>query len=344
MKFWYDIKAAAPGCDTARVAILDEIGVWGVSAQRFIADLKAIEAPKVVLEINSPGGSVIDALAMFTALRASGKHITVKVLGIAASAASYLMLAGDHVVMPANTFAMLHNPLAGAYGHAEDLRDMADLLDKIGATLQATYAKRTGMSDEEVAALLSKDTWLTAQECLDLGLCDEVIDELKVSASFDVENLPENIRAAMAVASVEESAGKDAATEPVDKTAAPLAARFGAVQVRAMVEAAGLSTHAAAFALDASLLSAEAVQAAIANATEVLALCAMAGHADRAAGFIAARTTVDDVRTALIEALAARDEHITTTPKGKESAATPAKPAAVSTSTVWASRRQQTTV
>lgn len=340
MKSWYDIKAAASGSDTARVAILDEIGVCGVSAQRFIADLKAIEAPKVVLEINSPGGSVIDALAMFTALRSSGKHITVKVLGIAASAASYLMLAGDHVVMPANTFAMLHNPLAGACGHAEDLRDMADLLDKIGAALQATYAKRTGLSDEEVAVLLSKDTWLTAQECLDLGLCDEVVDELKVSASFDVENLPENIRAAMAMASVEEPAAEDAATDPVT---AP-AARFGAVQVQAMVDAAGLSAHAAAFALDASLVSAEVVQAAIADATEVLALCAMAGHSDRAAGFIAARTKVDDVRTALIELHAADDVHITTTPKGKESAAQPAKPAAVSTSTVWASRRQQTTV
>ena len=271
------------------------------------------------------------------------------VLGVAASSASYLMLAGDHVVMPANTFAMLHNPLAGAYGHAEDLRDMADLLDKIGASLQATCAKRTRLSDEDVAAMLSKDTWLTAKECLDLGLCDEVVDELKVSASFDVENLPDNIRAAMAQAPAVEETTTETATETVlvvePKPAADApSARFSAVQVQAMVDAAGLSAHAAAFALDASLVSAEAVQAAIADAIEVLVLCAMAGHSDRAAGFIAARTKVDDVRTALIEAHAARDENITSTPKGKESAAKPAKPAAVSTSTVWASRRQQTTV
>lgn len=341
MKSWFTIKAAIQGSDSAEISIHDEIGVWGVSALEFIAQLKTIESPKLALSINSPGGSVIDALAIFNALRASGKSITVKVLGIAASAASYLMLAGDHVQMPANTFAMLHSPLAGAYGHADELREVADVLDKIGATLQATYVKRTGKSEEEIAALLAKDSWLTAQECLELGLCDEVLPELKVSASFDLENLPENIKAALAAPAAEN--GPAVQQKPTQAAACDTPTHTE--QVQALALAAGLADFADVFALDASLGTIEAVHAALNDAREVRSLCAVAKQPDAASKFIRERTPLAQVRQPLIDALAAADVHIDTTPTTKETAATPAKkPGAVSVRNLWASRREQTTV
>lgn len=314
MKSWFTIKAVASGTDTADISIHDEIGVWGVSARQFIDQFKAIDAPKVVLSLNSPGGSVMDALAIFTTLRASGKHVTVKVIGIAASAASYLMLAGDHVTMPANTFAMLHNPLAGAYGHADDLRDMAEVLDKLGASLRATYVKRTGKSDDEIAALLSKDTWLTAQECLDLGLCDEVTPELKIVAGYDVENLPTHIQALF----------KPPAA-PIDPPAVPSVSRLSTAQIQSALADAQLADYTEGFALDAALTTVEALHAAIADASEIVALCAICQRPNDAAGFIQARKPLADVRAALIEARAAKDQHIDTTRREVSASSPPIK-------------------
>ncbi len=109
MKDWYKIIAKADG-QPAQISVFDEIGAWGVTAKMFIADLKALGAVKKIdMDINSPGGSVFDALAMYNALRATGAEITVKVLGVAASAASLLAMAGDKIVMPENAFMMVHN-------------------------------------------------------------------------------------------------------------------------------------------------------------------------------------------------------------------------------------------
>ena len=92
------------------------------------------------MEINSPGGDVFAGLAIYNALKGSGKEIVVKVMGVAASAASLIAMAGDKIVMPKNTFLMVHNPWSVAMGNAEELRQTADTLDKIGESLKATYA------------------------------------------------------------------------------------------------------------------------------------------------------------------------------------------------------------
>lgn len=201
MKNWYSIqaKAGAP----AEISIYDEIGLWGVTAKQFIADLKALDATTVKLFINSPGGSVFDALAMYNALRQHPASVEVTVMGIAASAASLVAMAGDKIVMPENSFLMIHNPLAGAYGNAAELRDMADVLDKIGASLVATYVTRTGLQEDEVKALLATDTYLSAEEAVAKGFADELQPALKVAACYDIERLPVNIRAVFAAATKE---------------------------------------------------------------------------------------------------------------------------------------------
>lgn len=193
MRNWYSIKALAS--DAAEIAIYDEIGMWGITAKDFIADLKKIDATKLNLSINSPGGSVFDGFAIFNALKASGKDITVTVVGIAASMASVIAMAGKKIKMPKNAMMMVHNAISGVYGDAENMREVADVLDKIDNSIVATYVARTGKSEEEVRALMADDTYMTAEEAVSIGFADELIDEMKVTACFELERLPENVKA-----------------------------------------------------------------------------------------------------------------------------------------------------
>lgn len=184
------------------LSIFDEIGFWGVQAKDFIRDLRAVKSKVLNVEINSPGGDVFAGLAIYNALKSSGKEIVVRVMGVAASAASLIAMAGDKIIMPKNTFMMIHNPWSFATGNADALRETADTLEKIGFSLRATYARRTKMSEEDLEPLLAKDTWMTAEEALGLGFATEVVDEVTAQAKFDVAraDLPQAVAALFAVA------------------------------------------------------------------------------------------------------------------------------------------------
>ena len=115
MASWYAIRARGTG---AEVAIYDEIGAYGVSAKGFLAELGALpEGTPVDLRLNSPGGSVFDAVAIHNALKRHEGTVTVWIDGIAASAASYIAMAGDEIVMPENAFLMIHDPGRPRDGH-----------------------------------------------------------------------------------------------------------------------------------------------------------------------------------------------------------------------------------
>ena len=120
MASWYAICARGTG---AEVAIYDEIGAYGVSAKGFLAELGALpEGTPVDLRLNSPGGSVFDAVAIHNAIKRHEGTVTVWIDGIAASAASYIAMAGDEIVMPENAFLMIHDPAGLVMGTAEDMR------------------------------------------------------------------------------------------------------------------------------------------------------------------------------------------------------------------------------
>lgn len=309
MRTWYSIQAKndSAGEAYADLSIFDYIGYYGVTGKDFASALAAIDAPTIKLSINSPGGDVFEAIHIFNTLRMSGKTIDVTVMGIAASAASYIMLAGDTIKIPENAMVMVHNPLMGGYGNADEHREMADILDKVGANLRATYASRTGMEASKVDELLSKDTFLTAAECLELGLCDEVLPAVKMTAAYNVDRLPENVRALF-------EAAKHVAAEPTP--VAVVEAPF-ADQVVALATAAGMSEFASTWALQAGMDTAEAVTAAIKQAREVRSLCAVAQAPDEAAKFITTGTPLAEVRAALLTMRATVDEdtHVDTSPK-----------------------------
>lgn len=337
MKDWYKIIAKADG-QPAQISVFDEIGAWGVTAKMFIADLKALgDVKKINMDINSPGGSVFDALAMYNALRAIGAEITVKVLGVAASAASLLAMAGDKIIMPENAFMMVHNPLAGAFGNAADHRDMADVLDKIGASLVGTYVARTGRTEDEVKALLDAETWLSAADAVAQGFADEMEPALKVAASFDFDRMPQNVQALFKPAANTNPTPTPTPAPAPAPTPAPSATL--ADQVLALATEAGLADFAAHWAL--TVVSVDAVKPLIAAAGEIRALCVLAKCPDDAAVFIKANTPIEKVRETLCASLAAKSENkpIDTTPQVQGSTANFAQPEAVSTTSIWAARR-----
>ena len=332
MRSWFKVKARAEGDDAAvaaDISIYDDSGMWGVTAKDFIAALNQIDAKTIVVSINSPGGSVFDALAIYNALRLHDAEIVVRVMGVAASAASLIAMAGDAIEMPENTFMMIHNPLTFAYGNAAELRDMADVLDKIGASLASTYEKRSGQPRAELEAMLATDTWLTATEAHEKGFATKLLPSLAVEAAFEVERLPENVRAAF-------EAGRKPPTTP----AAPSATRGAAILAAA--SAAGFERFADVWALDQSVQPGERLDRVVVEAHEITDLCSTAGFKDEADALIAARKSMADVFAHLTDLRAVEDEarHIDSAPKPKE-LNNRGGAQAVTTRSMWAKRTQQ---
>lgn len=329
MRTWYNFKQT--DTDPAVLSIFDDIGAFGVSAKSFLNDLASAQGDSVRVEINSPGGDVFAGLAIYNGLRNSGKKVNVRVLGLAASAASLVAMAGDTIEMPENSFMMVHNPWGFAMGGASDMRDTADMLDKLGASLASTYAKRTGKSAEEITALLDAETWMSAAEAVDAGFATAVISEVPVKAAFDLDRLPANVRAAYASA-------KASAPAP---DPAPAPAPTLADTIESQAAAADLKAFAAVFAADASLDTQDKIAARIAEAREINALCKLAGFPEEAAGLIKAKANIPDARAKLLAKLSDSDE-IDTAPRLKrEPQNQGAQPAAVGTSSIWAARRKQ---
>ena len=334
MQTWYNLKADAG--KTPVLSIFDDIGAYGVSAKSFLNDLRTVTTDEVDVEINSPGGDVFAGLAIYNGLRASGKKINVKVLGLAASAASLVAMAGDTIEMPENAFMMIHNPWGFAMGGADEMRNTADVLDKIGTGLVSTYAKRTGKTDQEITALLDAETWMTAQEAVDAGFATSVTPALAVKASYSEDRLPENVRLAFKAQAptTDDSAPAEAP--------APVFGETLAAQVQTIANAAGLGQYAAMWGADPALRNAEQVTARAELAREVQALCALAKRPEMADKFIKAATPLQDVRADIFAALEADYEHVDTSPPAKQTQNSGAQPSAVKGADIWAARRQKT--
>ena len=196
---WFRMQAKAES--EADIFIYDEIGYWGVTAKQFVKDLKALgDVTHINLHINSPGGDVFEGIAIFNALKHHGASITVHIDGLAASMASVIAMVGNPVIMPENTMMMIHKPWGFAGGDANDMRDYADLLDKVENVLIPAYAEKTGKSAEEIAVMLDDETWLDGTECLALGFADQTTPALQAMACIqskrieEFEKMPNSIR------------------------------------------------------------------------------------------------------------------------------------------------------
>lgn len=155
----------------------EEIDKEYILAEDVRNTVDAIETDVVELHINSYGGSLFASVAIFNFLRASGKKIDVVIDGVAASGASLIAMCGRSLKMPKNTMLMIHRASTFGYGNCEDLRKVADMLEKLDTTvLIETYADKCKCSRDELMEKISNETWISAAEAYDLGLCDELIE------------------------------------------------------------------------------------------------------------------------------------------------------------------------
>lgn len=180
-RFWKIVNKAESIPELLVYGELDEW--WGdVQSKAFAEALKGIDAEQIRVRINSGGGSVFTAQAIYSSLRNHPAKVEVHIDGIAASAATIIAMAGDKIIMPENAMFMIHNPLSMAFGNAEELRELADLLDKVGETIVATYRAKTGLEDAKLLELMAAETWMTASEALEYGFVDEVSSAMKIAA------------------------------------------------------------------------------------------------------------------------------------------------------------------
>lgn len=181
MSFYNFIRNEADGnaelhIDGEIVADEDWRGPSGqVVARRFRQQLAGCR--DVTVYINSPGGDVFAGAEMYTALREHKGKVTVKVTGIAASAASMVAMAGDEVLMSPVAHMMIHDPWTYAAGNACEFEHQADVLREIGEGLIAAYTAKTGKSRDEIAAMLEAETYMNAQRCVDEGFADGILYE-----------------------------------------------------------------------------------------------------------------------------------------------------------------------
>lgn len=183
------------------------------SQRYFVENLKDVkEGDTVNLYINSMGGSVKEALGIYSALRRCPAAVVAYIDGFAASAASIIAMAAERVVMPRNTTMMVHNAAWAVYGNSKDLRKSADDLDIINAAMLQSYIVKAGgkLTQEKLEELTDGETWLSAEECIQYGLADEYAEQdadletaakqyQQAHAAFQRQELPA-LPAAMAAA------------------------------------------------------------------------------------------------------------------------------------------------
>ena len=166
---------------TARIDLMDEIGYWGTTAQDFVDELLAIDAATIELHLNSPGGDVFDGVAIMNALADHPATVNVVVDALAASAASFVAMAGDSVKMNRGSQMMIHDASGFAYGNASDMTEMASLLDRVSDMIAELYADRAGESTEHWRDLMRAETWYSAAEAVEAGLADESVSGPKAA-------------------------------------------------------------------------------------------------------------------------------------------------------------------
>ena len=187
-KFWRIVNEAESG--SAELLLYGEISDvtwWGdeVTPKQFAEDLAAIGGKDLTVRVNSPGGDVFAAQAIYNQLKLYSGRVTMRIDGIAASAATIITCAGDTVIMPANALYMIHNPKSALFGYydAKEMSKYAETLDTVRDTILAVYSKRVGdnLTDEQLQQKMDAETWMTAKEAQEYGFVDEIDDGVKVT-------------------------------------------------------------------------------------------------------------------------------------------------------------------
>lgn len=174
--FWDDPELlTVDGADAFEIHFNDMIDDWfGISSAMIVEALIAADGRDVLVHLNSPGGMVTEGLSIHSQFKQYAGKVTMRVEGIAASAASFVMLAADEVLIEPNAMVMIHDAWDITIGPASEHRKTADLLDKISANIASMYAGKSGTDVEDWRAAMIEESWYVGQEAVDAGLVDSI--------------------------------------------------------------------------------------------------------------------------------------------------------------------------
>ncbi|WP_339492289.1 head maturation protease, ClpP-related [Pseudomonas sp. EA_15y_Pfl2_R67] len=308
-KTWYAVHASGEAAERViEVFVYGEIGAWGITANQFVQDLRAMDdgVSEVIAAFNSIGGDLFDGLAMHNALSRLGERCTGRIDALAASAASVAVCGAHKVVIAANAMLMIHNPWTYAAGDAEDFRKVADVLDQTMEAIIAAYkAKAPDIDEVELRRLVAAETWLTANEAVALGLADEVGDGVKVKACLGQGAVLQRYQHAPAdlLAQLDEPPEPDPDLEPNDPPLVPPVVDSAklALMITQRCAESGISNLVEPLLSSTKLESEQIVQAGLARAKAVNDLCVAARLPEFSAEYVAAGLDVAAVRARLFD-------------------------------------------
>lgn len=316
-KHFYTLQAKdVEGEKVVELRIYDEIGFWGVTAKQFMDQLDdaSAGATKILVSLNSPGGNVFDAFAIYNALMRSKLPVVTRVDGVAASAASLIFMAGGERVMPENAMLMIHNAWIITGGTADELRTTAEMMDKARNGIVAAYA-RSGLEDEKIIEMMDATTWMDALEAQSMGFCTVMEEPVKMVASAAAMDILERLPGAPQNLIDELSNNDDPeptpepvpepepapAPEPIPEPVNSLPATELAAKVVSMCQTKGIPSLSTAVLLSGGLESIQQAEARVEEADQIMSLCASAKLSDRAAEFIEAGLGAEQVRVRLFD-------------------------------------------
>lgn len=318
-KAWYSITVNAQADKpVVEIRIYGEIGFWGTTAEAFVAELDAAAAggADILVSLNSPGGDVFDAFAIYNALHRYAGRVTTRVDGVAASAASLIAMAGKPTIMPENTQMMIHNAWIITGGTAEDLRTTAEMMDRIRDGVVAAYSRKSGLDSDKIIEMMDATTWMSALEAQALGFCDLIEEPVRLQMSDSAaavlqkhKNLPDDVKAMLK--SLEESDPEpapdpqpepdpDPEPSPAPPADAPTASALAA-RVYASCRQEGIADLAEGVLLSGALDSLELADQRVTQAKEIAGICLAAKLPEMAAAFVSAGLTLDQARARLFE-------------------------------------------
>jgi len=210
--------------DDATITMFDVVGedFWsggGVTAKKVASQLRAIGDRPVTVQINSPGGDMFEGIAIYNVLREHPQPITVQVMGMAASAASVIAMAGDTIEIGASSFLMIHNCWVLAMGNRNDMRELADWLEPFDQAMASLYEQRSGADAKQIASWMDRETYMSGSQAIERGFADALLpaDATKVDANAQASDRDLNELRALELTLVQAGATRSQARERINK-------------------------------------------------------------------------------------------------------------------------------
>ena len=182
---WYKIEASAN--DQAEILVYDVIGWPYNDAGDLVRYVNSLGDKDILVRLNTPGGDVFDGMAIFNSLANHKGKVTIRIEALAASMGSVLAMAGKEIQAYSNTMMMIHDPWTYMAGNQYELRDMADLLEKISGNMLDVYTGRSKVGKREMKEIMKAETWYTAKEAKEKGFINTILETGKAAkAQFDL--------------------------------------------------------------------------------------------------------------------------------------------------------------